>query len=52
MRESDVYEFLVRDIFELLGKLEGLQNLKVERKVYLDGLPVFGQQQRTVKSCR
>ena len=38
MRESDVYEFLVRDIFESLGKLDGIQNLKVERKVYLDGL--------------
>jgi len=38
MRDSDVYEFLVRDIFESLGKLDGIQNLKVERKVYLDGL--------------
>src|ERR1700733_7365913 len=38
MRESDVYEFLVRDIFESLGKLDGIQNLKVERKVYLEGL--------------
>lgn len=38
MRPSDLYELLVRDIFDSLGKLEGVQNLKVDRKVYLDGL--------------